>query len=114
MEAIAVPRLDHGGDSTIELIGPVVLLGAGEVIALHHLDLLGGRDDHLLMHVADRFIGHDEHRHAVGFRQVEGLYGQIETLLRAVRAQGDDAVIPVGAPASLHHVLLGGQSGQTG
>ena len=81
MEPIAFAGADHRRWPAVEPEGLVVVLGALVPVALHHLDLLGRRDNDLLVHVPDGFVGHDENRHPVGLRQVEGLDRQVETFL---------------------------------
>ena len=52
------------------------------VTARHNLDLLGGRDDYFLRHVADYFVHHQHDGHAILFGEVESPNRQIEALLR--------------------------------
>ena len=64
--------------------------GDYEIIALSPnspqecFDLIGGRYFHALGHVAHHLVHHEEHRHAPGLGQVEGLDHQIEALLGGV------------------------------
>ena len=71
-------------------------------------------NDHLFAHVADDFVGHDEHRRPVVFAQIEGRDGLVKDFLGRRGRQGDDLIIAVGAPAGLHHVGLGAHGGQAG
>src|SRR3990172_7705531 len=115
VEVVPIARTHHGMAAlAVELVGAAVFLGAAVVIARNDLDLVGWRDNHFFMHVADGLVGQDDDRNPVELRQVEGLDGEVETFLRAVRAQGDDHVVAMRAVARLHHVLLRGQRGQAG
>ena len=76
--------------------------------------LLGLGDHHLLRHVADALVEHHHDGYAEFLGQVESRDGEVETLLRGIGAERDDAVVAVRTPARLHHVGLRRQGGQAG
>ena len=57
--------------------------------------------------MADHFVHEDDDRHAVFFRQVDGTDGQPEAFRYGNRADDDDPVVAVGAPAAHHDLALG-------
>ena len=115
MKVIAIARVCHFWNQVaIGSIGEVVFHRFVCKFARHHLDLVRRRDHYLLTHVANDFVHHEHHGNPVFFGQVEGLDGQIETLLRRIGTKGDDLVIAMRAPFCLHHVGLGGERGQAG
>jgi hypothetical protein len=63
-----------------------------------------------------RIVGHGQSRRRKApqhFREIERLDGEIETFLGRIRAEGDDFVVAVRAPARLHHIGLSGQRRQS-
>ena len=59
-----------------------------------------------LAHVSHHLVEQKHHRRAEGLGNVEGLHGHGEDVLVVRGRQAHDAVVPVGAPARLHHVPL--------
>ena len=108
VELVAVADLGHLGDEAplgglVRLVLTRLLLGPAP---LRDLQLVGGRDDDLLGHVADDLVEHHDDRHPVLLGEVEGLDREVEALLRGVRAERDEPVVAVRAEPGLHHVAL--------
>ena len=61
----------------------------------------------VLAHVAHDLVGHEDDGHPVALGEIEGLHRHREALPDARRAQRDDGLVAVAAPADLHDVRLG-------
>ncbi len=87
VEAIALAGQGHGRHQLARGAGVGAIVVAWRNIrptSFQARDLLVGRDDDLLGHVAYLGIGHDQHRQAIGFGEVESVDGQIEEFLGRV------------------------------